>query len=82
MSDYEAEQKVNDSLSFMKFVDLTLEDDVPDNTVLNIIAYGFIAVSIESNTTYFWKTNTRDSKGNISGSAVYQFKVLYAIIQL
>lgn len=26
---------VNDSLSFMKFVGLTLEDDVPDNTVLS-----------------------------------------------
>jgi IS5 family transposase len=35
LSDYEVEEKVNDSLSFMKFVGLTLEDDVPDNTVLS-----------------------------------------------
>ena len=35
LSDYEAEEKVNDSLSFMKFAGLTLEDDVPDHTVLS-----------------------------------------------
>ena len=35
LSDYEVEDKVNDSLSFMKFVGLTLEDDVPDNSVLS-----------------------------------------------
>jgi transposase, IS5 family len=35
LSDYEVEEKVNDSLSFMNFVGLTLEDDVPDNTVLS-----------------------------------------------
>lgn len=35
LSDYEVEEKVNDSLSFMKFVGLTLEDSVPDNTVLS-----------------------------------------------
>jgi transposase, IS5 family len=35
LSDYEVEEKVNDSLSFMKFVGLTLEDAVPDNTVLS-----------------------------------------------
>ncbi|SDM96979.1 Transposase domain [Daejeonella rubra] len=35
LSDYEVEEKVNDSLSFMKFVGLTLEDNVPDNTVLS-----------------------------------------------
>ena len=35
LSDYEVEERVNDSLSFMKFVGLTLEDSVPDNTVLS-----------------------------------------------
>jgi IS5 family transposase len=35
LSDYEVEEKVNDSLSFMKFVGLTLEDAVPDNSVLS-----------------------------------------------
>lgn len=35
LSDYEVEEKVNDSLSFMQFVDLTLEDDVPDHSVLS-----------------------------------------------
>ena len=35
LSDYEVEEKINDSLSFMKFVGLTLEDDVPDNSVLS-----------------------------------------------
>ncbi len=35
LSDYEVEEKVNDSLSFMNFVGLTLDDDVPDNTVLS-----------------------------------------------
>lgn len=35
LSDYEAEEKVNDPLSFMKFAGLTLEDDVPDHTVLS-----------------------------------------------
>jgi len=35
LSDYEVEEKVNDSLSFMKFVGLTLEDDVPDHSVLS-----------------------------------------------
>ena len=35
LSDYEVEEKVNDSLSFMKFVGLTLEDSVPDNSVLS-----------------------------------------------
>ena len=35
LSDYEVEERVNDSLSFMKFVGLSLEDDVPDNTVLS-----------------------------------------------
>jgi len=33
--DYEVEEKVNDSLIFMKFAGLTLEDNVPDNTVLS-----------------------------------------------
>ena len=35
LSDYEVEERVNDSLSFMKFVGLSLEDDVPDNSVLS-----------------------------------------------
>ena len=35
LSDYEVEEKVNDSLSFMQFVNLTLEDDVPDHSVLS-----------------------------------------------
>jgi IS5 family transposase len=35
LSDYEVEEKVNDSLSFMKFVGLTLEDDVPDHSILS-----------------------------------------------
>jgi len=35
MSDYEIEEKANDSLSFMQFLGLTLEDDVPDHSVLS-----------------------------------------------
>lgn len=35
LSDYEVEERVNDSLSFMKFVGLALEDDVPDHSVLS-----------------------------------------------
>ncbi len=35
LSDYEVEEKVNDSLSFMQFVGLTIEDDVPDHSVLS-----------------------------------------------
>lgn len=35
LSDYDVEEKVNDSLSFMQFVDLTLEDAVPDHSVLS-----------------------------------------------
>ena len=35
LSDYKMEEKVNDTLSFMKFVGLTFEDDVLDNTVLS-----------------------------------------------
>jgi IS5 family transposase len=35
LNDYEVEEKVNDSLSFMKFVGLTLEDEVPDHSVLS-----------------------------------------------
>lgn len=35
LSDYEVEERVNDSLSFMKFLGLGLEDAVPDNTVLS-----------------------------------------------
>jgi transposase, IS5 family len=35
LSDYEVEEKVNDSLSFMKFLGLTLEDEVPDHSVLS-----------------------------------------------
>lgn len=35
LSDYDVEEKVNDSLSFMQFVGLTLEDDVPDHSVLS-----------------------------------------------
>ena len=35
LSDYEVEEKVNDSLSFMKFVGLSLEDEVPDHSVLS-----------------------------------------------
>jgi hypothetical protein len=41
------------------------------------ITDSFLAeIAIESNKTYFWKIITRDSKGNTSVSAVYQFKVL------
>lgn len=32
-------------------------------------------VSVNLNTTYYWKIITRDSKGNTSDSGVYQFKV-------
>lgn len=35
LSDYEVEDRINDSLSFMQFVGLTLEDEVPDNSVLS-----------------------------------------------
>lgn len=35
LSDYEVEERVNDSLSFMAFAGLSLEDPVPDNTVLS-----------------------------------------------
>jgi len=35
LSDYEVEERVSDSLSFMKFVGLSLEDDVPDHSVLS-----------------------------------------------
>lgn len=35
LSDYEVEERVNDSISFLSFVGLTLEDSVPDNTVLS-----------------------------------------------
>lgn len=35
LSDYEVEEKVNDSLSFMQFVGLQLEDDVPDHSIIS-----------------------------------------------
>ena len=35
LSDYEVEEQVNDSLSFMRFVGLQLEDSVPDNSVIS-----------------------------------------------
>ena len=35
LSDYEVEDRINDSLSFMQFVGLTLEDEVPDHSVLS-----------------------------------------------
>jgi IS5 family transposase len=35
LSDYEIEEQVNDSLSFMRFLDLTLEDSVPDHSVIS-----------------------------------------------
>ncbi len=35
LSDYEVGERVNDSLSFMAFAGLSLEDPVPDNTVLS-----------------------------------------------
>lgn len=34
------------------------------------------AVSVSSNTTYYWKVVTRDAEGNSSDSGVYAFKVL------
>jgi IS5 family transposase len=35
LSDYEVEERVNDSLSFMEFVGLQLEDEVPDHSVIS-----------------------------------------------
>jgi IS5 family transposase len=35
LSDYEVEEKVNDSLLFMQFVGLQLEDEVPDHSVIS-----------------------------------------------
>ena len=35
LSDYEVEEKVNDSLSFMQFAGLQLEDEVPDHSVIS-----------------------------------------------
>lgn len=35
LSDYEVEDRINDSLSFMQFVGLTLDDEVPDHSVLS-----------------------------------------------
>ncbi len=32
-------------------------------------------VSVNSNTTYYWKVITKDSKGNSSDSGVYQFRI-------
>ncbi|HMI06125.1 MAG TPA: hypothetical protein VK528_01160 [Flavobacterium sp.] len=33
-------------------------------------------VSVTTNTTYYWKVDTKDGSGNISHSPVFQFKVL------
>ena len=35
LSDYEVEERVKDSLSFMSFTGLSLEDDVPDHSVIS-----------------------------------------------
>lgn len=35
LSDYEVEDRINDSLSFMQFVGLSLDDEVPDHSVLS-----------------------------------------------
>jgi len=35
LSDYEVEDRVNDSISFSRFVGLSLEDSVPDHSVLS-----------------------------------------------
>ncbi len=35
MSDYELEDQVNDRISFSKFVGLSLEDSVPDHSVIS-----------------------------------------------
>lgn len=35
LSDYEVEDRINDSLSFMKFLGLSLEDTVPDHSVIS-----------------------------------------------
>ncbi len=40
LSDYEVEEKVNDSLSFMQFVGLQLEDGVPDHSVISRFCSG------------------------------------------
>jgi hypothetical protein len=32
-------------------------------------------VSVSSNTTYYWKVISKDSKGNTSDSGIYQFKI-------
>jgi len=36
LSDYEVEDRVNDSISFSRFVEISLDDSVPDHSVLNI----------------------------------------------
>ena len=35
LSDYQVEEQVNDRLSFMKFCKVTLEDDIPDHSIIS-----------------------------------------------
>lgn len=63
----------NDIIGYDVYFDTTaspkkIESDLKDSFLDNI--------PITPNTIYYWKVITKDSKGNESGSGVFQFKIL------
>ncbi|GAA4277082.1 hypothetical protein [Aquimarina mytili] len=56
--------------------DLYFDTTATPEIIANDIEESTFSVSIASNTIYYWKIITKDSRGNTSDSGLFQFKIL------
>lgn len=70
--DWNGSDADNDIVSYYVYLGTTTAPALLSGNLANSI---LADVSVTSNTTYYWKVVTKDSKGNTSDSGMYQFRV-------
>jgi len=70
--DWDGNDVDDDIVGYDVYFDTTPTPEI----VVNDIEESTFNVSILSNTIYYWKITTKDSRGNRSNSEVFQFKIL------
>ncbi|MEW7290841.1 hypothetical protein [Aquimarina sp. 2304DJ70-9] len=70
--DWEGNDVDDDIVGYDVYFDTSREPEI----VSSNLEESMFSVSITSNTIYYWKITTKDSRGNTSESGVFQFKVL------
>ncbi len=70
--DWEGNDVDDDIVGYDVYFDITPEPEIR----ISDLEESMFNVSIASNTIYYWKIITKDSRGNTSESSTFQFKVL------